>query len=313
MFQNQLRCFRRVFYGNANAVACGFNSVFAERGGFFGRDAVKRYKIACEPVFQLQRCAFSSNAAGIQYYNVICIGGFFHIVSGQKHRKPVFGTKLHNNAPKKEARLRVQSGRGLVKNKNLGFVQKRTRNVNSPPLPAGELDRLLALYRRRDYGAALLLKAAITALTADMAQSGALEEQVIRDYSPAVADTIRYIRRHLSLQLSVRELAGRLYLTPNALGRQFRQETGLTIGRYIDDLLFFSAQAQLIRSDKTIREISDALGFCDPFYFSRRFKQRYGQTPGAYRRLQEANGRLYRQSSDSSAPASAPTQPAAKP
>ena len=117
----------------------------------------------------------------------------------------------------------------------------------------------------------------------------------IRDYSPAVADTIRYIRRHLSLQLSVRELAGRLYLTPNALGRQFRQETGLTIGRYIDDLLFFSAQAQLIRSDKTIREISDALGFCDPFYFSRRFKQRYGQTPGAYRRLQEANGRLYRQ------------------
>lgn len=166
--------------------------------------------------------------------------------------------------------------------------------VETRPLPAGELDRLLALYRRRDYGAALLLKAAITALTADMAQSGALEEQVIRDYSPAVADTIRYIRRHLSLQLSVRELAGRLYLTPNALGRQFRQETGLTIGRYIDDLLFFSAQAQLIRSDKTIREISDALGFCDPFYFSRRFKQRYGQTPGAYRRLQEANGRLYR-------------------
>ncbi len=185
--------------------------------------------------------------------------------------------------------------------------------VETRPLPAGELDRLLALYRRRDYGAALLLKAAITALTADMAQSGALEEQVIRDYSPAVADTIRYIRRHLSLQLSVRELAGRLYLTPNALGRQFRQETGLTIGRYIDDLLFFSAQAQLIRSDKTIREISDALGFCDPFYFSRRFKQRYGQTPGAYRRLQETNGRLYRQSSDSSAPASAPTQPAAKP
>lgn len=185
--------------------------------------------------------------------------------------------------------------------------------VETRLLPAGELDRLLALYRRRDYGAALLLKAAITALTADMAQSGALEEQVIRDYSPAVADTIRYIRRHLSLQLSVRELAGRLYLTPNALGRQFRQETGLTIGRYIDDLLFFSAQAQLIRSDKTIREISDALGFCDPFYFSRRFKQRYGQTPGAYRRLQEANGQLYRQSSDSSAPASAPTQPAAKP
>ena len=46
--------------------------------------------------------------------------------------------------------------------------------VETRPLPAGELDRLLALYRRRDYGAALLLKAAITALTADMAQSGTL-------------------------------------------------------------------------------------------------------------------------------------------
>lgn len=98
--------------------------------------------------------------------------------------------------------------------------------VETRLLPAGELDRLLALYRRRDYGAALLLKAAITALTADMAQSGALEEQVIRDYSPAVADTIRYIRRHLSLQLSVRELAGRLYLTPTPWGGSSARRRG---------------------------------------------------------------------------------------
>jgi len=36
-------------------------------------------------------------------------------------------------------------------------------------------------------------------------------------------------------------------------------------------------------SDLSIKQIAHACGFADPNYFSRIFRQRHGQSPGAYR------------------------------
>ena len=40
----------------------------------------------------------------------------------------------------------------------------------------------------------------------------------------------------------------------------------------------------LRRTDLSIQQISDRLGFCDPCYFSRRFHKRYGLSPKQYRK-----------------------------
>ena len=97
-------------------------------------------------------------------------------------------------------------------------------------------------------------------------------------------ETIRYIQSNLSARLSVQMLAERLFVSKSFLSDKFRGEVGVPLGKYIDDQLMASAQWQLLRTDASIGEISNNLGFCDQFYFSRRFKQLCGETPLQYRK-----------------------------
>jgi len=106
----------------------------------------------------------------------------------------------------------------------------------------------------------------------------------LKAYSPLVQRTLDYIREHLSIKLSVQELADELFVSKSFLGRRFREEVGVPPSQYMDDQLFFSAQWRLLQTQESIAEISEQFGFCDPFYFSRRFKQKCGETPSQYRR-----------------------------
>ena len=104
--------------------------------------------------------------------------------------------------------------------------------------------------------------------------------------SSVVQSTIDYIQLNLSLKLTSTFLAERLFISESTLCKKFRREVGITLGKYIDDLIFFNAEKMLVKSDWSVNRIAKNLGFCDQFYFSRRFKQHYGKTPLQYRKKQ---------------------------
>lgn len=104
-------------------------------------------------------------------------------------------------------------------------------------------------------------------------------------YSRCVILAIEYIRSHLSLQLDIEELAANSFVSESTLAKKFKTEVGTTIGSYIDDSIMFEAEQLLLKSDLTVLQISERFGFCDQFYFSRRFKLKYGETPQKYRKM----------------------------
>ncbi|MBE6611403.1 MAG: helix-turn-helix transcriptional regulator [Ruminococcaceae bacterium] len=104
-------------------------------------------------------------------------------------------------------------------------------------------------------------------------------------FSRCVLLAIEYIKTHLSLQLGIGELAASAFVSESTLAKKFKSEVGMTIGSYIDDAILFEAEQLLLKSDLTILQISERFGFCDQFYFSRRFKMKYGETPQKYRKL----------------------------
>lgn len=104
-------------------------------------------------------------------------------------------------------------------------------------------------------------------------------------YSKEVKSAIEYIRRNLSVQLRICDIATESYSAPSTLTRNFRRETGMSIGEYIDLLVLQKAEYLLKTSDMSLFEISEALGFCDQFYFSRKFSEKYGVSPSKYRRF----------------------------
>lgn len=104
-------------------------------------------------------------------------------------------------------------------------------------------------------------------------------------YSPQIQAAIEYIREHLSMQLDINEIAANTHTAVSTLTRKFKQETGLTISQYIDESVMFQAEQLLFLGHLTIQEISEQLGFCDQFYFTRKFKEKFLVPPREYRKL----------------------------
>lgn len=150
-------------------------------------------------------------------------------------------------------------------------------------MDVAQMQAMRALYRTPDWTRAFLLDGAVRGAIAALLRSGALPDLPVAQYSEPVTRAIAYIRAHLSMQLSESSIAAQLFLSESQLARRFREEVGCTISRYIDDLIYFEAELQLAADTHTIGEISESLGFCDQFYFSRRFRQRHGVTPREYR------------------------------
>jgi AraC-like DNA-binding protein len=74
----------------------------------------------------------------------------------------------------------------------------------------------------------------------------------------------------------------------NAFIRLFRKATGVSPQAYGRRRRIDQACLRLHHSAGSIKEIAEAVGFCDRFHFSRAFKEMRGVSPAEYRRAMEA-------------------------
>ena len=67
----------------------------------------------------------------------------------------------------------------------------------------------------------------------------------------------------------------------------FKQKTGYAPIDYFMQMKIQQACQQLDFSDRSIKDIAMTMGFEDPYYFSKRFKQVIGLPPQRYRLLKK--------------------------
>lgn len=85
--------------------------------------------------------------------------------------------------------------------------------------------------------------------------------------------------------ITLDEIAGKLGITPEYLGTQFHKEVGESFNAYIKNCRVKKAKELLIGSDMKLYKIASAVGYTDPKYFSRVFREATGQLPAEYRSL----------------------------
>ena len=87
--------------------------------------------------------------------------------------------------------------------------------------------------------------------------------------------------------ITLDEIAGKLGITPEYLSTQFQKEMGLNFSAYIRNYRIGKAKLMLIGSSMKVYEIAAEVGYSDPKYFSRVFRQVTGQKPDEYRKTQK--------------------------
>ena len=159
----------------------------------------------------------------------------------------------------------------------------RIDRVLKLPYKPEELQELLSCYRATDLFGILKLQYLLTQTICRFAESYELPLMPLRNYSEPVRQAISIIQAAPSLKHTGKSIAQQLFISESRLRNAFKNELGTTIGDYIDLCVFRQAKS-LLRTSAGMEQISQQLGFCDQFYFSRRFKQRYGITPSQYRK-----------------------------
>ncbi len=104
-----------------------------------------------------------------------------------------------------------------------------------------------------------------------------------RPVSDIIASARSYIDANFAGNISLESVAESIALSPPYFSRLFSSQVGKTFIDYLTDLRLAKA-CQLLREGRmSIKEVSSAIGYADPNYFSRIFKKIIGQTPSEYR------------------------------
>ncbi|MGG6310650.1 response regulator transcription factor [Paenibacillus macerans] len=92
-----------------------------------------------------------------------------------------------------------------------------------------------------------------------------------------------YIEQNISEDLSLVRLADEFHFNPSYLSRMFKQERGVNLSEYIDELRIRKAKELLRRAELKVAEVGWLIGYEMPQSFTRFFKKWTGLTPQEYR------------------------------
>lgn len=107
-----------------------------------------------------------------------------------------------------------------------------------------------------------------------------------RGLSEQIADIIR---TEYDQELSLEIIGDRLHYNPNYLSSIFKKEFGTTFSDYLMSYRLEMAKKWLTETEMTIKEIAERLQYHNPQNFIRSFRKKELVTPGAYRKIKQAN------------------------
>ena len=125
----------------------------------------------------------------------------------------------------------------------------------------------------------------------ERAQKGKPQRRDALDCAEAAAD---YIVNHFAESLTVEQLADHFSVSHSSLYRKFIKRYQMSPKRFLLEYRIDRACYLLANTDHSVQEVSNSVGFDDPFYFSRVFKEIRGVSPrryaAAHQREREAGG-----------------------
>lgn len=110
---------------------------------------------------------------------------------------------------------------------------------------------------------------------------------------------LNYLEKHYSEPVTLEALADQVHLSRTYLSRYFRRAFAMTLREYLSEIRLKYAADDVIHTKKTVLQIAVDNGFASPAALDRRFMERFGMLPSAYRKKYKSSGdKKYRSSGE---------------
>lgn len=149
--------------------------------------------------------------------------------------------------------------------------------INETESPSGIHDGIMRLRV-----AELLLRISEITRGGHEETSGAGDDTLIREITA-------YLKANFTNKINSDDLARHLCVSRSKMFTVFKNATGKTIGKYIEDLRIGKAAELLAGTSDTVYSVMTAVGYKDMKMFCRRFREYMNSTPSEYRK--RASGR----------------------
>lgn len=98
-----------------------------------------------------------------------------------------------------------------------------------------------------------------------------------------VQGAVDFILNHYGDEISLEEVANHVNSSSVRLNTLFREHFGISVIKWRDQIRMQKAKELIIHSQDSIKNIAHRVGYADPLYFSRRFKEHFRVAPSAFR------------------------------
>jgi len=109
-----------------------------------------------------------------------------------------------------------------------------------------------------------------------------IEEQSGKKSNRLVEEVKEYVKQHYHEDISLMEIAEKLYVNRNYLSQLFKRVTGESFVTYLNKFRIEKAKEKMRENHYLISEISEMVGYQNPTYFSQVFKSITGKSPSEF-------------------------------
>lgn len=163
--------------------------------------------------------------------------------------------------------------------KQLAEIVKEGRNVFAPPynVPLFDMEKK----KNQPFGSEQMLRGLIETFLIGLVRKYEVAENKDEQENSRfqIQEIIGYANANFTEKVTLDELAFLFRTNRSTLCKEFKNATGKTLVEFVQEKKLQKAKRMLVRSGKTVSEISDELGFESSAYFCRFFKRKTGLTP----------------------------------
>lgn len=214
--------------------------------------------------------------------DVVCNGIHHHLTPGNIYFVPACSDFSYSC---REYMEKLYIHVSVLQNNRYDLFSRLKECIVLPGLTEEEFKRLYRCAGSADANDMIYLKCHLHTLLQQVVEKSGVDLGQPEVYAPLTERALEYIEEHLHCGLTVKQVAEGLKVSEDRLQRIFRQDIKKSVGRYITEQVLYEAEIRLRISDDSIQAISAHFGFCDQFYFSRKFAAYFGVSPRRYRKF----------------------------